>query len=121
MRHWALPFLTVLSILSCEHPESVPVKSPDTTPPARVTDLTTTNPSNDSVRLSWTATGDDGDNGLPDQYEIRFSRSSLADDEWLSVETMVQVAANSEPGSQITAAVTGLVEDKNYYFVEPTP
>ena len=37
--------------------------TPDTTAPANVTDLAASNPTNNSIRLTWTKPGDDGTGG----------------------------------------------------------
>jgi subtilisin family serine protease len=52
---------------------------PDTVPPATVSDLAVEFSAPDSVRLSWTAPGDDGGTGRAAAYDLRFttSRSSI--------------------------------------------
>ena len=56
----------------------------DTTPPADVTDLAVVGATTDSVTLSWTAPGDDGDVGTAATYDIRYSTSPITEATWNS-------------------------------------
>ena len=49
----------------------------DTTPPATIANLATSNVTNSSVTLTWTAPGDDGSTGTASSYEIRYAKSSI--------------------------------------------
>src|SRR3989344_173512 len=46
---------------------------PDSIPPAAITDLTASNPTVNSITLSWTAPGDDGNAGTASVYDLRYS------------------------------------------------
>ena len=48
-----------------------PGQETDTTPPSLITDFQSYLPISDTIRLGWTATGDDGNVGTADHYEIR--------------------------------------------------
>ncbi len=54
----------------------------DRIPPAAITDLQVTHFDNDSVKLSWIATGDDGAHGQAYRYDLRYSYQPIlnADD-----------------------------------------
>ena len=53
--------------------------SDDTTPPAAVTDLATGAATTNSVPLSWTAVGDDGNEGVATSYDVRYSPNPIND------------------------------------------
>ncbi len=53
------------------------VMSPDTTPPAAVSNLSCSNLTTTSVQLNWTAPGDDGNTGTATTYDIRYSTSAI--------------------------------------------
>ncbi|MBA3066651.1 hypothetical protein FP828_09200, partial [bacterium] len=93
----------------------------DTTPPAAVTDLTAEKvlDSPGSVRLSWTATGDDGTIGNITGGEVRVQRLK-----WIPLtvwyaqgykETIISTSAS--PGERISTVIDGLDDGTSYYFV----
>jgi hypothetical protein len=49
---------------------TITVTTIDTTPPSAVTDLATTDPTSNSIKLTWTAPGDDGNTGTATTYDI---------------------------------------------------
>src|SRR5690606_4597476 len=61
----------------------------DTTPPAAVTDLRTSTPTQSTLRVLWTATGDDGTTGRATQYDMRYSTAPITEGNWNSA-TQVQ-------------------------------
>lgn len=108
-----------------------PAVLPDTTPPADITDLLSSNISQTSVDLAWTAVGDDngarGPTGVAYQYDLRYSISYLSDsssqtdkDTWwnnaleVSGEPTPQVAGSEEYIS------VGLSPAISYYFTLKT-
>jgi hypothetical protein len=89
---------------------------PDIIPPAAVTDLATRKPTSDSITLTWTAPGSDGDIGTASQYDIRYSTSAITEANWgettqCTGEPIPQVAGSAE-----TFTVTGLDQNTAYYF-----
>lgn len=72
--------------------------------------------SSKTVTLSWTAPGDDGDNGQASYYDIRYSTSVINDGNWdlatqVDGEPTPQTAGNTE-----TFLVSGLNPSTTYYF-----
>jgi len=58
------------------------------TPPSAVANLTVGNPTSTSLRLTWTAPGDDGNTGTAAQYDIRYSTSTITVSNWSSAGQM---------------------------------
>jgi len=69
-----------------------------------------------SVTLSWTAPGDDGDQGTAAQYDIRYSTQLLTEENW---DAAVQVVGEPTPlpaGTVQQMTITGLADNTTYYF-----
>ena len=85
-------------------------------PPAAVTDLATGTVSDSSVVLTWTAPGDDGNNGRATVYDVRYSTGAITPQNLLSA-----AAANGEPppgpaGTAESFTVRGLQAGTTYCF-----
>ncbi|OGC89706.1 MAG: hypothetical protein A2W25_17395 [candidate division Zixibacteria bacterium RBG_16_53_22] len=96
------------------------VTAPESIPPRNITNLATSNPTGNSITLTWTAPGDDSSSGTASQYDIRYSTSPITDANWASATQV-----NGEPtplpaGQQQTFAVTGLQSGVTYYFAMKT-
>ena len=96
-------------------------ETPDTTPPAAVTDLATGTVTSSSIAISWTAPGDDGNTGTATSYDVRYSTSPITGDAQFNVASQ----ATGEPvpsvaGSAESMTVTGLSSGTTYYFALKT-
>jgi len=92
----------------------------DTTPPASVTDLAVSAATTHSLTLTWTAPGDDGNNGTAAEYDIRYATSNIDNATW---EFATQVSGEPAPkpaGSNETFVVGGLASATTYYFALKT-
>src|SRR5256712_622872 len=100
--------------------QTVPVQSsapgPDTTPPARTTDLRGTGTGYDYAVLTWTAPGDDGNVGTATTYSVRYSTTGPLTDSNFLTGTAVPVPAPHPAGSKETLNVTGLAQGTTYWF-----
>lgn len=91
------------------------IAEPDTTPPGGITDLAASGPGSNSIRLTWTATGDDGTVGRASSYEIRYSESPITEETFPSA--VLVVGPDPLPaGSPESFEVTGLNFLTTYYF-----
>ncbi|EKJ88751.1 fibronectin type III domain protein [Leptospira meyeri serovar Hardjo str. Went 5] len=89
----------------------------DTVRPADVTTLTATAMTNESIQLSWTAVGDDGNTGNATSYEIRRSASVINTDADCDNSHEVTNSISSIPvGTNINFLATQLSADTRYYF-----
>lgn len=111
MRQLILAVLAVAFVSGCGGDD--PVKT-DTTPPGRVGDLQAGSVTTSSVRLSWTASGDDGDAGTAAAYDIRYATNGSAG--W---DDMTQATGEPAPqanGRSEVFTVSGLSEATEYTF-----
>jgi formylglycine-generating enzyme required for sulfatase activity len=88
----------------------------DTDAPGQVADLAAGSPTSSSLRLTWTAVGDDGRTGRASQYDIRYSLQPITYSTWQSA---VQVSGEPVPqsaGQAESFTVMGLQSSTMYYF-----
>ncbi|UCG68777.1 MAG: fibronectin type III domain-containing protein, partial [Thermoplasmata archaeon] len=89
----------------------------DTTPPAAITDLNTSDTTAGSITLIWTATGDNGTTGSAVGYIVKYSTSGpIIEANWTSAKTYSQSWTPLSPGSTETQVITGLDPDTAYWF-----
>lgn len=89
----------------------------DSEAPAQVDDLTAeTGPSQGSIRLRWTAPGDDGDVGTADHYLVRYATSAIDAASWQSATPVAGVASPKAAGSAETLLVEDLQGERTYHF-----
>jgi len=96
------------------------VAAPDITPPTAITDLATSNPMPDSITLTWTAPGDDGDVGTASEYDIRYYTSPIDEGNWDDATEVIGEPPPKSAGSEESFVVTGLSPGITYYFAIKT-
>lgn len=92
----------------------------DTISPSNITNLALSNPTTNSIILSWTSPGDDGNVGTATSYDIRYSTSLITEVNWVSA---TQVTGEPTPlivGSNQSMTVSGLNPSTTYYFAMKT-
>jgi len=92
------------------------VSDGDTTAPAAIQDLTLGYVSDDSINLSWTTTGDDGNSGTASSYDIRYSTQEITAANWANATQVSGTPAPYTAGYDQAFNVTGLSADTAYYF-----
>ena len=93
----------------------------DETAPADITDLVTSDFEQNSIRLNWTAPGDNGNVGIADQYDIRYSTALITEANWaLATPAPGPYPAPSTSGTMESFIVSGLNTDTTYYFAIKT-
>ena len=92
----------------------------DTTSPDSVIDLTVSEVTVDTVTLTWTAPGDDGNSGIASQYDIRMSESMITEANWDSATQLTGEPSPNHAGSSEAVQVTQLTEGTTYYFALKT-
>ncbi|MBD3867002.1 MAG: S8 family serine peptidase [Acidobacteria bacterium] len=92
------------------------IAEPDNVAPGQVDDLATENPSSNALGLTWTATGDDGNVGTANFYQVRYS-TAVIDDTNFDAASLASGAPNPGPaGAAESMEVAGLDADTVYYF-----
>jgi outer membrane protein assembly factor BamB len=93
---------------------------PDLTSPATVTDLASSASTTNSITLTWTAPGDDGNTGTASEYDIRYSTSPITEANWNAATQCIGEPAPQPAGSSETFTVTRLFPGTTYYFALKT-
>ncbi len=101
--------------------QSAPVSAttsapPDTTAPSAISNLALSDVTTSSVKISWTAPGDDGSTGTASSYDIRYSTANITTTNWASA---TQVTGEPTPlitGTSQSMTITGLTINTVYYF-----
>ena len=88
----------------------------DVTPPAAISDLEVIPVSGSSLKLRWTAPGDDGLTGNAGSYDIRFSTYALNEGNWASAIKVIGEPRPSASGSLDSLTITNLQPETDYWF-----
>jgi hypothetical protein len=88
----------------------------DLTAPGNIQNLLVSRVSADSITLSWTAPGDDGNQGTASAYSLRYSTETITTANWGSCTPVSDMASPLAAGSPETRIVTGLSLGVSYYF-----
>jgi Tol biopolymer transport system component len=92
----------------------------DSMPPEQVTDLAAVMVTAVTVKLAWTAPGDDGAEGTASSYDLRYALTPITAETW---DVAIQVEGMPAPklhGSAESYTVTGLEQATAYYFALKT-
>ncbi len=92
----------------------------ESTAPSAIASLSVSNPTDNSVTLSWTAVGDDGNIGQASQYEIRYSTSPITAINWSSATIVSNPPVPDTAGTAETFVVNELYQETTYYFAVKT-
>jgi len=93
----------------------------DVTPPSSITNLSSSNVSQTSVDLSWTAPGDDANSGTAASYDVRYSTSELTTNNWGQANQVDGEPTPSVAGSSESVYIAvGLQPNTTYYFALKT-
>lgn len=101
---------------NCPNEETLP----ENVPPAAVTDLNATAIDGNTMMLTWTTPGDDGDAGQARQYDIRFAEGAFGAIDWATAAAVDDIPSPKAPGEPDTVTVTGLNADTDYRFALKT-
>jgi len=69
-----------------------------------------------SVRLEWTATGDDGNTGLAYAYDIRYHTLPLTEYNFSMAQRLLLAPRPDAAGTRQSVTITGLNDGMKYYF-----
>ncbi len=88
----------------------------DSTSPAMITDLTVESVTSRTVLVGWTATGDDGNVGTADWYDLRYSTLPITGSNFENARQAVGEPNPLPSGSVEEYTVGGLNPSETYYF-----
>lgn len=88
----------------------------DSIAPGQITTFTATVVNSSSIRLNWTAVGDDGNSGTAASYDIRHSTANITSANWGSATQASGEPAPKANGSAETMTISGLFSNTIYYF-----
>ncbi|MHB0867701.1 MAG: TolB family protein, partial [Thermoleophilia bacterium] len=86
----------------------------DFTPPAAITDLSISNTTSGSANLTWSATGDDSNQGTALRYDLRCSTEPITVDNWQYATPADSLPDPQIAGSPEIATVSGLDAGTTY-------
>jgi subtilisin family serine protease len=89
-------------------------------PPGQINDLSSLRLTQNSVMLTWTAPGEDGQTGTASTYDIRLSPDPITEENFSAATPLPNVTAPKPSGSRETLLVTGLIQQKTFYFAMKT-
>lgn len=92
----------------------------DTTAPGKVDNLNTSGVTGSSVTLRWTAPGDDHYRDTAASYDIRYSTSTITNDNWASATTVTGEPTPGAAGISESMVIAGLSTSTTYYFALKT-
>ncbi|MEO1052249.1 MAG: discoidin domain-containing protein [Bacteroidota bacterium] len=88
----------------------------DSIPPAAITDLSIDSISSSSIRLTWTAPGDDDTVGTASSYDIRYYTDLIDSAGYGNAFAFTNTLSPSTAGSTESILITGLNSRTNYHF-----
>lgn len=88
----------------------------DTIPPSNVINLTTSASTFYSITLIWNSTGDDGNVGLANGYDLRYATVPITEANWDVATRTVGEPKPKPNGSGEIFTVNGLLSGTTYYF-----
>jgi phosphodiesterase/alkaline phosphatase D-like protein len=106
-------------------PAAANAASPDSTPPAAVSDLTATGGSTDgTINLTWTSPGDDGTTGVINegQFVVVYSSAGIINDidSPPSPSATLTLSTTAVPGTTHSRSFSGLTPGTSYWFAVKT-
>lgn len=88
----------------------------DGVPPCEVTDLAASDPTFYSITLAWTSTGDDGNEGPANGYDLRYATFHITEANWDAAARAVGEPKPQPSGSVEGFTVKELLSGTTYYF-----
>lgn len=88
----------------------------DTNPPSAISNLSVSNPTLQSLTLTWTAPADSGPEGKAASYDLRYSTSVINEQNWANATKVSGLPTPAAAGTSQTFTVSGLSAGATYYF-----
>jgi len=88
--------------------------------PAAITNLSPSQPTKTSIKLSWTAPGSSGNTGTASAYDIRYSTSPITEANWSAALSVSGEPAPTLAGTIQSYTLVGLIQGTKYYAAMKT-
>jgi len=98
----------------------LPISEPDSIPPAPVVNLTVSESGSNWLRVSWTASGDDGGTGTASRYEVKISTTPLSEANFNAASSAGGPSDPAPPGAPESMQIKGLQFSTLYYIALKT-
>ncbi len=119
--HFALKTVdTANNISALSNVVTATISNTDLVAPAAISDLTVLRTGPKSVRLGWTAPGDDGATGAAKSYEVRYSTSPITAANWSAATEAIDELLQLPSGSAMKYQANELTPNTTYYFAVRT-
>ena len=92
----------------------------DETAPAAINNLSIPSVTTSSIRLTWSAPGDDGIYGQANQYELRYHTAPINETNWSTCALASNMIAPATAGTSENFQVQNLNPNQTYYFAIKT-
>ncbi|GJQ64652.1 MAG: hypothetical protein SCALA702_37050 [Melioribacteraceae bacterium] len=90
--------------------------TPDAIPPTTVADLMVSEPTSNTLKLTWSAPLDSSAGGVT-EYDLRYSTAPITDENtFLAADQLAYGESPADPGVMETYMIEGLGFDETYYF-----
>lgn len=96
------------------------ISNTDLAPPAAIGDLEVLRTGPKSVRLAWTAPGDDGSTGTAKSYEVRYAPAPITEANWSSATEATDELLQLTAGTGMVYQANELTPNTTYYFAVRT-
>ncbi|TLS50664.1 hypothetical protein FE782_18335 [Paenibacillus antri] len=119
--HFALKTVdTANNVSALSNVVTATINNTDTVAPGTIADLAATRTGPKSVRLGWTAPGDDGATGQAKSYEVRYSTSPITAANWSSATEAIDELRQLPGGTAMKYQANELQPNTTYYFAVRT-
>ncbi|MBU1701341.1 MAG: hypothetical protein KJ970_10685 [Candidatus Eisenbacteria bacterium] len=92
----------------------------DDVPPGQVNDLAVTSAIGHSATLMWTAPGNNGFEGMADEYDLRYALAIITEESWDEAIQVQDVPSPESPGTEESFKISGLELETPYFFAIKT-
>ena len=119
-RPWAVACGVLLWLAPAMVPFTSAVQAADNLPPGKITDLGVEQPTSTSIRLTWTAPGNDGHTGTAVSYEIQSASKKITAETWSHAALVANPPAPAAAGTAQSMTIGGLTAEQRYWFAMKT-
>jgi len=95
-------------------------KMTDITPPGMIDDLSVKEVTSNSLKLTWTAPGDDGNDGQAEYYDVRYSQKAIVPLNWSDAKPYKDAKPPAKAGTKESMIFTDFKPATEYFIAVKT-